>query len=229
LSDRALLELHDVHRVYRQGTEQVEALRGVSLALPPARVGVILGSSGSGKTTLLHIAGGVERPTSGQVILDGGRLDTLPESGLIDLRRRRIGMIFQDFHLVPGLTALENVRLPLLFTGERDAGRALELMRRLEIDGRRDFQPHQLSGGEQQRVAIARALIHAPSLLLADEPTGNLDSGQAGRILQVLRDLVRSTGLAVLVATHDHDLAGRGDLVWRLHDGRMAPEPAAAH
>jgi putative ABC transport system ATP-binding protein len=218
-----LLELRQVWRVYQQGPERVEALRGVDLSLDRARIGVILGSSGSGKTTLLHVAAGVERPTSGAVLLEGKRLDDLPESALTRVRRESVGMIFQDYHLVPGLTALENVRLPLLFSGRHDEGRAEDLLRRLEMHPRRGFEPRQLSGGEQQRVAIARALIHGPSLLLADEPTGNLDSAQAGRILDLLRSLAGSIGLTVLVATHDQDIARRADVVWHLHDGRVVP------
>jgi ABC-type lipoprotein export system ATPase subunit len=223
----ALLDLRAVWRVYQQGPERVEALRGVDLSLERGRIGVILGSSGSGKTTLLHVAGGVERPTSGEVILEGTRLDALSEAGLTHVRRRRIGMIFQDYHLMPGLTALENVRLPLLFSGRSDEGRAEDLLGQLGLRARRDFEPRQLSGGEQQRVAIARALIHGPALLLADEPTGNLDSGQAGRILDLLRSLAGSLGLTVLVATHDQELAGRADIVWHLHDGRILPQAAA--
>ncbi|HKY32709.1 MAG TPA: ABC transporter ATP-binding protein [Candidatus Polarisedimenticolia bacterium] len=219
----SLLEMRGVRRTYRRGSETVEALRGVDLAVEPASLAVVLGASGSGKTTLLHIAAGVDRPTAGEVRFQGRRVDALPEAGLTELRRRHVGMIFQDFHLVPGLTALENVRLPLLFSGGRVSGRALEMMEKAEIAGRRDFYPRQLSGGEQQRVAIARALINGPSLLLADEPTGNLDSEQSSRIVDLFRALALSTGLAVLIATHDTELARRADRVWRLRDGVLGP------
>jgi len=221
----SLLELSGVWRIFQRGPETVEALRGVDLTLDAGQVGVVLGASGSGKTTLLQIAAGVDRPSSGTVVFQGTRLNGLPESQLTRLRRHGIGMIFQDFHLVPGLTALENVRLPLMFSRAHQADAAEELMRRTEIAGRSSFHPRQLSGGEQQRVAIARALVHGPALLLADEPTGNLDSEQGLRIFDLFRALARSTGLAVLAATHDQDLAARADRVWRLRDGVTQPNP----
>src|SRR5262249_35117834 len=155
------------------------ALRGIDLAVEPGGIVALVGASGSGKTTLLNIAGGVDRPDGGAVILEGRRLDELSERDLTRLRRGSVGMIFQDFHLMPDLTAIENVRLPLMFSGRNDGEAAARLMERAEIARRRDFYPHQLSGGEQQRVAIARALVNGPSLLLADEPTGNLDTEQA--------------------------------------------------
>ncbi|MGH9870587.1 MAG: ABC transporter ATP-binding protein [Candidatus Polarisedimenticolia bacterium] len=223
----SLLELSGVRRAFHRGPETVEALRGVDLSLDSGQVGVVLGTSGSGKTTLLHIAAGVDRPSSGTVTFQGKRLDRLPENQLTQVRRHGIGMVFQDFHLVPGLTALENVRLPLMFSRAGIAGGredvAEELMRRTEIAGRSGFHPRQLSGGEQQRVAIARALVHGPAMLLADEPTGNLDSEQGLRIFDLFAALARSTGLAVLVATHDQDLAARADRVWRLRDGVTQP------
>ncbi len=218
----SLLELRGVRRTYTRGPEAVEALRGIDLKLEPGGITAIIGSSGSGKTTLVNIAGGIDRPTRGEVIFGGRRIDDLPEAELTRIRRRHIGMIFQDFLLVPGLSAQDNVRLPLTFSGEADAGRSLTMMKRTEIDARRRFHPHQLSGGEQQRVAIARALIHSPSLLLADEPTGNLDSGQAARIFDLFRSLATSTGLCVLLATHNAELASRADTVRRLRDGVLA-------
>jgi ABC-type lipoprotein export system ATPase subunit len=214
-----LLEMRRVQRVFIRGPERVEALRGVDLTVSPAEIVAILGASGSGKTTLLNIAGGVDRPTSGELVFDGRRLEKAPEAELTELRRSRVSMIFQEFQLLPGMTALENVRLPLMFSGVEDRGRALELMEKTEIAARRSFYPHQLSGGEQQRVAIARALINGPSLLLADEPTGNLDSEQAARIFQLFRTLASSSGLAVLIATHSEELAGMTDRVLRQRDG----------
>jgi len=218
----SLLSLRGVRRTYLRGPEKVEALRGIDLELERGAITAIVGASGSGKTTLVNIAGGIDRPTNGEVLFEGGRIDDLPESGLTLMRRRHVGMIFQDFLLVPGLSAQENVRLPLVFSGEADDGRSLAMMKRAEIDGRRRFHPHQLSGGEQQRVAIARALIHGPSLLLADEPTGNLDSVQASRIFDLFRLLASSTGLCVLIATHNAELASRADTVHRLRDGVLA-------
>jgi len=222
-----LLVLKDVRRAYRRGPEVVEALRGACLEVGAGRIVGVVGASGSGKTTLLNIAGGVDRPTSGTVNFQGNRIDTLSEGGLTDLRRRHIGMIFQEFHLVGGLTAVQNVRLPLMFSRDSaSAGggaRATELLEITGIGSRASFRPHQLSGGEQQRVAIARALIRNPELLLADEPTGNLDSHQASTIMDLFRSLVRTTGLAVLLATHDEALAAQCDLSHRLKDGVLTP------
>ncbi len=214
-----LLELRGVRRTFTRGPEVVEALRGIDLTLTRGRIDAIVGASGSGKTTLLNVAGGVDLPTEGAVLFEGRRVDTASESARTELRRKHVGMIFQDFCLVPGLTAVENVRLPLVFSGGGDKDRALELMQETEIFARRSFYPHQLSGGEQQRVAIARSLIQEPSLLLADEPTGNLDSEQAARILDILRSLVDSRNLTVLIATHDLELAARTDRSLRLRDG----------
>jgi putative ABC transport system ATP-binding protein len=215
----SLLEMRAVHRTYSRGPEIVEALRGIDLAVEPAEIVAIAGASGSGKTTLLNIAAGIDRPTGGSVFFQGRRIDSLSERELTELRRHHVGMIFQEFHLVPGLTAMQNVRLPLVFSRESGADRTLEVMRNAEIDSRSDFHPHHLSGGEQQRVAIARALIHAPSLLLADEPTGNLDSAQAARILDLFRSLAATTGLAILLATHHEELARRADRCLHLRDG----------
>ena len=211
--------MRGVRRAYTRGPEVVEALRGIDLSVAAGSIIAIVGSSGSGKTTLLNIAGGVDRPTSGEVLLQGHRIDDLREHELTKLRRRQVGMIFQDYYLLPGLTALENVRLPLMFSGGDEPDRAAELMERVEIGSRRSFHPHQLSGGEQQRVAIARALIHSPALLLADEPTGNLDSEQAGRIFDIFRSLTSATGLTIAIATHDDILARRADTALRLRDG----------
>ncbi|HZI93280.1 MAG TPA: ABC transporter ATP-binding protein [Patescibacteria group bacterium] len=216
-----VLEMRGLWRTYARGPETVEALRGVDLVVHPGRIVAIVGASGSGKTTLLNIAGGVDRPSAGEVHLLGRRIDGLPESELTKLRRHQVGMVFQEFHLMQDLTALENVRLPLIFSGSREQDRALELMDRVEITARRSFYPRELSGGEQQRVAIARALIHKPSLLLGDEPTGNLDSAQAGRILDLFRLLTADGTLAILLATHDELVARRADVVYRLSDGML--------
>jgi ABC-type lipoprotein export system ATPase subunit len=216
-----VLEMRGLRRAYTRGPETVEALRGVDLVVHPGRIVAIVGASGSGKTTLLNIAGGVDRPSAGEVHLLGRRIDGLPERELTKLRRHQVGMVFQEFHLMQDLTALENVRLPLIFSGSREQDRAVELMARVEITARQSFYPHELSGGEQQRVAIARALIHKPSLLLGDEPTGNLDSAQAGRILDLFRLLTADGTLAILLATHDDLVARRADVVYRLSDGML--------
>lgn len=219
----SLLEMRGVHRTFSRGPEAVHALRGVDLDVECGKITAVVGASGSGKTTLLNIAGGVDRPTKGEISFRGERLDALSESKLTKLRRGHVGMIFQDFLLVPVLTALENVGLPQMFSGGGSPGRAMELLQRASIGQRAGFYPGQLSGGEQQRVAIARALINDPSLLLADEPTGNLDSVQASSIFDLFRELSAQTGLAILLATHDEDLAGRADVALRLRDGRLEP------
>jgi len=222
----SLLRMRGVHRVFSRGPEVVHALSGVDLDVESGRITAVIGASGSGKTTLLNLAGGVDRPTEGEIHFRGDRVDTLSEARLTRLRRGHVGMIFQDFLLVPVLTALQNVSLPLMFSGGGRGGRggrALELLEKANIRQRAGFYPGQLSGGEQQRVAIARALINDPELLLADEPTGNLDSVQAGSIFDLFRALADETGLAVLLATHDEDLARRADLSLRLRDGKLEP------
>ncbi len=216
----SLLEMRGVCRTFSRGPEVVEALREVDLDVEPGRIVAVVGASGSGKTTLLNIAGGLDRPTSGSVRLKGLSLATLAEASLTEARRRHVGVVFQDFCLMPGLTVVENVRLPLMFSGRSDGGdRAVEILERLGMGARLRFRPHQLSGGEQQRVAIARALINAPALLLADEPTGNLDSEQAAAIFDLFRGLAVSDGVGLLMATHNLELARRADLVVRLRDG----------
>ncbi len=222
----ALLEMRGVHRTFERGPETVSALRGVDLKVSPGQVVAILGASGSGKTTLLNIAGGVDRATSGSVLFRGRAMETMSESELTHLRRHHVGMIFQDFCLVPGLTAVENVRLPLMFSHKGRHDRTLELLAKAEISERGSFYPHQLSGGEQQRVGIARALINEPELLLADEPTGNLDSEQASRIFDLFRAL-SADGLTVLIATHNEELARGTDRTLRLKDGALGASAPA--
>ena len=215
----SLLEFKGVHRTYTRGPEHVLALRGVNLTVGAGSIVVVIGASGSGKTTLLNIAAGLDRPTGGAVLFKTERIDGLTEREMTVWRRRHTGMIFQDFNLMAGLTAEQNIRLPLLFSPEPGPDRAAALMEQAEIAERRQFYPRHLSGGERQRVAIARALIHSPELLLADEPTGNLDSEQAARIFDLFRSLAASTGLAVLIATHNEEVARRADHRVRLKDG----------
>jgi len=194
-------------RRYVMGDNVLSALDGVSLSFEPGEVAAIIGRSGSGKSTLLQLLGGLDRPTSGEIFVRGKRLAESSEDELALYRRQDVGFIFQFFNLVPTLTALQNVELPLVLAGlpkpERRR-RAAELLERVGLGGRREHRPSQLSGGEQQRVAIARALIHDPPLLLADEPTGNLDSKTASEILDLLKTL---EGRTILVVTHDRVLA----------------------
>jgi putative ABC transport system ATP-binding protein len=194
-------------RRYVMGDNVLSALDGVSLSFEPGEIAAIVGRSGSGKSTLLQLLGGLDRPTSGEIFVRGKRLAESSEDELALYRRQDVGFIFQFFNLVPTLTALQNVELPLVLAGLPKAERrrrAAELLERVGLGGRREHRPSQLSGGEQQRVAIARALIHDPPLLLADEPTGNLDSKTASEILDLLKTLA---GKTILVVTHDRGLA----------------------
>ena len=217
-----LVELRDVHRTYRRGEETVRALRGVSLAVDPGDFLVVTGPSGSGKSTLLHIMAGLDRPSAGDVLLEGTSLSAMSDDDLTLRRRRGIGFIFQFFHLLPTLSATDNVGLPLLLDGlgpdeiRTRAGQALE---RVGLGHRANHRPREMSGGEQQRVAIARALVIRPSLILADEPTGNLDSASGADILQILRDAPTEYGAAVVLVTHQPDAALPGERTLSMRDG----------
>jgi len=222
-----MLELRDVTRSYRQGRREVHAVRGVSLRVEPGEMVVLLGPSGSGKSTLLHLLGGLDRPTSGQALFEGRDLAGLPDDELTRLRRERIGHVFQFFNLLPTLTAAENAALPLLLAGasERDAlPRARAALEEVGIADRADHFPEEMSGGEQQRAAIARALTVRPSVLLADEPTGNLDSATGAEVLRSLRSLTGDGTRSVVMVTHDERAAEIGDRRVRLRDGRVERE-----
>jgi putative ABC transport system ATP-binding protein len=188
----------------------------------------IAGPSGSGKTSLLLLLSGLERPTEGRVVVDGVDLGTLDADGLADMRRSKVGIVFQSFHLLPSLSALDNAALPLQMAGRREARTlATAMLQRVGLGGRLDHRPSQLSGGEQQRVAIARALVHRPSLLLADGPTGNLDDNTAESVRELLFELNREIGTTLVLVTHDLEFAARCDRVLRLHDGQLHDTPAA--
>ncbi len=222
------LEAEAVGVTFGEGATRVEALRGVSLAVPRGRLVAIMGASGSGKSTLLHLLAGLLRPTAGRVRVDGQDLGALDDDGLTRLRRRRIGLVFQAFHLLGVLTARENVALPLLLEGLPRATalpRADGVLAEVGLAARAEHLPSALSGGEQQRVAIARALVAEPALLLADEPTGNLDSARGAEILGLLRDLVKRRGRTLVMVTHDERAAAVADEVVRLADGRRV-DPA---
>jgi putative ABC transport system ATP-binding protein len=228
---RPLLEAVDVVRDYPSGDTVIHALRGVSLAADPGELVAVRGRSGSGKTTLLNILGGLDRPTSGRVVIDGHEVSAMSEEQLVDVRRRSVAFIFQSFGLVPILSAAENVEVPLRLVrtpgGERDA-RVRELLELVGLGGRTKHRPHELSGGEQQRVAIARALANRPRLLLADEPTGQLDSETGHLIMMLLRDVVRTEGVTAVVATHDPVMLDVADRVLELRDGELLAHPARA-
>lgn len=224
-----MIQLNRVSMHYTLGRDRVEVLRDLDLHIGQGESLAIAGPSGSGKTTLLLLLAGLDQPGSGWISVDGRRLDQLDADTLADLRRDRIGIVFQSFHLVPSLSALDNVALPLDIAGEpaaRDHARAL--LARVGLEKRAGHYPSQLSGGEQQRVAIARALVHKPGLLLADEPTGNLDDSTGRHIADLLFELTRETGATLVLVTHDLDFAARCDRVLRLHDGRLN-EAVAAH
>ena len=211
-------------RAFQMGEATVEALRGVNLVVPPGQFAAMVGPSGSGKSTFLNLVGGLDRPTEGELWVDGVELGSSEEKALTEHRRRRVGFVFQSFNLLPRLTALENVALPLMFTGvtERDRlARGRELLAGVGLEDRIAHRPTQLSGGEQQRVAIARALVAEPAIILADEPTGNLDSVTGQEIMALLRNLNRDQSVTLLLVTHDLEAAAFADRVIHLRVGRV--------
>ena len=226
-----VLALSGIRRRFVQRQAVLDVLQGIDLELPRRTITALVGPSGTGKSTLLHIAGLLERPSAGEVLIEGRACNALGDADRTRLRRERIGFVYQFHHLLPDFTALENVAMPQLIAGRsvRDAkARAEELLGRLGLSGRLDHRPARLSGGEQQRVAIARALANGPGLILADEPTGNLDPSTAEEVFALLLEVVRDTGTAALIATHNPDLAARMDATFRLSDGRVAQLAAAA-
>src|SRR2546421_12978960 len=219
----SLLRLEGVRKAFRRGREEVVALDRVDLDLCAGDFMALVGPSGSGKSTLLHLAGGLDRPDAGRVLLDDRDLSTLSAGERAQLRRRQVGFVFQFFHLIPTLTVAENVELPLVLDGVRSKnGRVGELLERVSLSHRADHLPGELSGGEMQRAAIARALVAKPRLLLADEPTGNLDSATGGEILDLLCRQVSEEGTALLMVTDDVGAAGKAKQVLHLRDGRLA-------
>jgi putative ABC transport system ATP-binding protein len=225
-----MIDLHQLSMHYALPSGQrIEVLRDVNLHIAAGQTVAVAGPSGSGKTSMLLLLAGLERPAGGHVSVDGVRLDTLDRDALADLRRDRIGIVFQSFHLLPSLTALDNAALPLQIAGRADAlPRAREMLARVGLAARMGHYPSQLSGGEQQRVAIARALVHGPRLLLADEPTGNLDDTTGEAVRELLFALNRDTGATLVLVTHDLDFAARCDRVLRLHEGRLHENAAGA-
>ena len=224
------LQARDLRKRYGDGAGAVDALRGVGLTLAAGEFVAVVGPSGCGKSTLLQLCGGMDRPTAGTVAVDGVDLAGLDDEALTGLRRDRVGFVFQFFNLLPALTLAENIALPLLLAGApRGAGlaRAGEEARRVGLGHRLGHHPAAVSGGELQRAAVARALVHRPALVIADEPTGNLDTDNGRRVLSLLRDLNRETGVAVLLATHDPALAAAADRVLRLRDGVEEDRPVA--
>ena len=226
-ADTLVMELESVSRDFDDGARRVRALDGVSLCIARGELLAIVGPSGSGKSTMLHLMGGLDTPTAGEIRVEGRALATLGDDALTVLRRRRIGFVFQFFNLLPTLTAEENVAVPLLLDGvaSREVWRrARRMLGLVGIEGRRDHRPGALSGGEMQRVAIARALIIEPAIVLADEPTGNLDATTGHAILHLLRDLGRALGQTTVLVTHDPRAAASAGRVVTLVDGRVASD-----
>jgi putative ABC transport system ATP-binding protein len=221
----AVVIAEDLARRYGEGDTAVDALRGVSLDVSRGQLTTVMGPSGSGKSTLMHILAGLDRPTTGSVQIDGTEITTLGDTDLTKLRREHIGFIFQFFNLLPMLTAEENVVLPLTIAGEKPDKEWLEqLLGAVGLKDRRTHRPSELSGGQQQRVAIARALVSKPTVVFADEPTGNLDSKTGGEILELLRLAVQDTGQTTVMVTHDARSASIADRILFLADGNIVRE-----
>jgi putative ABC transport system ATP-binding protein len=221
----ALYELRGVTKRYGDGATQVAAVDGIDLTIGRGEFVAIVGPSGSGKTTMLQLLGAIDRPTDGEVLFEGGRIEAMNDGDLAELRRNTLGFIFQQFNLIPTLTARDNVEVALAPTGiatTQRRRRAEDLLQRVGLGRRTDHVPSQLSGGEQQRVAIARALSNEPRVLLADEPTGNLDTATGSEVIGLLETLWREHGLTVILVTHDDGIAARAGRVLRMRDGRLA-------
>jgi lipoprotein-releasing system ATP-binding protein len=222
-----VLRLDRLERAYTQGNRRIDVLKGASASFSPGEAVALLGPSGAGKSTLLHIAGLLERADSGQILINGIDCAQLSDNEQTRMRRMEVGFVYQFHHLLPEFSALENVVLPQLILGssrDKAEARAKDLLGSLGLEERWDHRPAQLSGGEQQRVAIARAVANGPKVLLADEPTGNLDPPTAERVFEQLLKLVRQSGVAAVIATHNLDLAARMDRTLRLMDGRLVEE-----
>ncbi|MBU4342890.1 MAG: ABC transporter ATP-binding protein [Candidatus Omnitrophica bacterium] len=223
-----MLKAEGVHKIYRDGKKDLHVLKGIDLEIEKAGSLAIVGPSGAGKSTLLHILGGLDRPSSGKVFVDGSDLYTLTDSKRAGLRNKRIGFVFQFYHLLPEFTALENVMMPALITRDEGRGtkdeirkRIKDLMTELGLEDRLHHRPSALSGGEQQRVAIGRSLINSPDMLLCDEPTGNLDSEMGEEILNLLFNLNKKNHTTVVIVTHDKEIAKRADRIVEIRDGRI--------
>ena len=222
-----ILNIQHLTKVYGKGDNATRALDDVTLSVPEGQFLAIVGSSGSGKSTLLHLMGGVDRPTSGSVYLAGNDVYSRNDDQLAVLRRREVGIVYQFFNLIPTLTVLENITLPVALDGRPvNEGRLHELVKTLGLEGREDHLPNQLSGGQQQRVAIGRALMNSPAVLLADEPTGNLDSHTSAEIMTILRDANTRLKQTLVVITHDESIALTADRIVAVEDGHIVRDEA---
>ena len=217
-----MVELENITKIYRMGKVEVNALRGVTLSITKGEMMAIIGASGSGKSTMLNVIGLLDRPTSGRYLFDGVDVSQLNDNQLAEMRNKEFGFVFQDFNLLPRATALANVELPLIYSGgiHQRRERAGEALERVGLGERANHKPTELSGGEQQRVAIARALVNNPTLILADEPTGNLDTHSSAEIMSIFRQL-HQEGKTIVLITHEVDIAAQTQRIIRLQDGRI--------
>jgi len=223
-----MIELEDITKVYRMGKIDVYALNGVSLSINEGEMVAIVGASGSGKSTLLNVIGCLDRPTSGRYILDSNDVSRLNDNKLAEIRNKKLGFVFQEFNLLSRATALANVEMPMVYGNSRQKRqRAMEALERVGLGGRANHKPTELSGGEQQRVAIARALVNSPPVILADEPTGNLDSASTSEIVAIFSELNRD-GITVIMVTHEMDIAEQTQRIIRLLDGKIITDELVA-